>query len=127
MWALEYDRTAAVQAIVVADPHPDHFRMGTKGAGLTALYMAVMGTNGAGGPRIVEILVKADPSGDHLNKKGGYPGETPLAGAIYQGGYYKRSGGEHGVAGADECAAILRAAGALEYANHLPNNVNPNP
>ena len=67
--------------------------------GKTALHFAASGGN----PRIVEILIKADPSGDHLNKKGN--SLTALARAIQQDGY--------GIAGAAECAALLRAAGAV--------------
>ena len=58
--------TAAVEAIVAADPHPDHIRM-INCNGKTALFLAVL----YGTPRSVEILIKADPSGDHLNMKVG--------------------------------------------------------
>ena len=58
--------TAAVEAIVAADPDPDHIRM-TEGDGYTALSKAA----DMGRPRIVEMLIKADPSGDHLNMKVG--------------------------------------------------------
>ena len=66
MWATSKIYTAAVEAIVAADPDPDHIRM-TEGDGYTALIKAA----DMGRPRIVEMLIKADPSGDHLNIKVG--------------------------------------------------------
>ena len=68
MYASGYNgHTAAVEAIVAADPHVDHIRMTETNDGDTALMNAALG----GKPRIVEILIKADPSGDHLNMKVG--------------------------------------------------------
>jgi hypothetical protein len=57
---------AIVKAIVAADRHPDHIRM-TAQRGITALMTAAE----AGKPRIVEILIKADPSEEHINMKVG--------------------------------------------------------
>jgi ankyrin repeat protein len=108
MYASEYGHTAAVKAIVAADPHPDHIRMTevrfnlpsllyyppyvllyrtpytcllirsvsspppsspllSQYQGWTALIIAAR----KGHPRIVDMLIKADPSGDHLNMKVG--------------------------------------------------------
>ena len=61
--------TAAVEAIVAADPHPDHIRMKSKYGGQTALMVATQGQSIPVFPRIVEILIKADPSADHLDMK----------------------------------------------------------
>ena len=61
--------TAAVEAIVAADPHPDHIRMKSKHGGQTALMVATQGQSIPVFPRIVEILIKADPSADHLDMK----------------------------------------------------------
>ena len=62
----------SVEAIVAADPHPDHIRMTGVGSlrstdGRIALMIAALN----GKSRIVDILIKADPSGDHLNMKVG--------------------------------------------------------
>ena len=63
--------TAVVEAIVAADPHPDHIRMKSKHGGQTALMVAMLyqGHRTPVFPRIVEILLKADPSADHLDMK----------------------------------------------------------
>ena len=68
--------------------------------GSTALIKAAC----FGNPRIVEILIKADPSRDHLNSQHN-DGNTALAVAIYYDG--------EGTAGCAECVALLQAAGAV--------------
>ena len=108
MMASKMGITAAVGAIVAADPAPDHIRM-TDPSNVTALMYAAS----TGKPRIVELLIKADPSGDHLNMKMSYG--TALAIAIQVDG--------HGQAGAAECVALLRAAGAMEPANALIHSI----
>ena len=59
-------------------------------------------------PRIVDVLIKADPSPDHLNMKSG-SGTTALNLAI---GVDSRYYNEEMVLKYYECAALLRAAGA---------------
>jgi hypothetical protein len=98
MCASDYGHATAVEAIVAADPDPDHIWMTETKYGQTALILAAQ----CGNHRIVDILIKADPSVDHLNMKDS-GGDTALASSIKHDG--------QGRAGCAECVALLRAAG----------------